>query len=66
MSTALNNNSIRSTVPGTVAISDAERLALATGAAAYRWEDLTKAPVSPSLPLIQDVMEMEPKISGLH
>jgi hypothetical protein len=27
----------------------AEQLALATGAAAYRWEDLTKAPVSPSL-----------------
>jgi hypothetical protein len=28
---------------------DAEQLALATGAAAYRWEDLTKAPVSPSM-----------------
>jgi hypothetical protein len=26
-----------------------EQLALATGAAAYRWEDLTKAPVSPSM-----------------
>jgi hypothetical protein len=39
MSTALNNNSTKST---------AEQLALATGAAAYRWEDLTKAPVSPS------------------
>jgi Domain of unknown function (DUF932) len=30
-------------------LTDAEQLALATGAAAYRWEDLTKAPVSPSL-----------------
>jgi hypothetical protein len=30
-------------------LSDAEQLALATGAAAYRWEDLTKAPVSPSM-----------------
>jgi Domain of unknown function (DUF932) len=30
-------------------LTDAERLALATGAAAYRWEDLTKAQVSPSL-----------------
>jgi hypothetical protein len=109
MSTALNNNSNRSKVPGTVAISDDEmrrfapivfasqpiesvserysflptssilngmrengwvpvraqeqsiwtearrgfqkheQLALATGAAAYRWEDLTKAPVSPSM-----------------
>ena len=30
-------------------LTDAERLALATGAVAYRWEDLTKAPVSPSM-----------------
>jgi hypothetical protein len=30
-------------------LNDAEQLALATGAAAYRWEDLDKAPVSPSL-----------------
>ena len=30
-------------------LTDAEQLALATGAAAYRWEDLTKAPVNPSL-----------------
>jgi len=30
-------------------LTDAEQLALATGAAAYRWEDLTKAPVSPCL-----------------
>src|SRR6266403_1290982 len=30
-------------------LTDAEQLALATGAAAYRWEDLTKAPVSPSV-----------------
>src|SRR5580692_7499822 len=34
-------------------LTDAEQLALATGAAAYRWEDLTKAPVSPSMPLNQ-------------
>jgi hypothetical protein len=27
-------------------LTDAQQLALATGAAAYRWEDLTKAPVS--------------------
>jgi Domain of unknown function (DUF932) len=30
-------------------LTDAEQLALATGAAAYRWEDLTKAPVSPCM-----------------
>src|ERR1700736_5400545 len=30
-------------------LTDAEQLALATGAAAYRWEDLTKALVSPSM-----------------
>src|ERR1700747_3757450 len=30
-------------------LTDAEQLALATGAAAFRWEDLTKAPVSPSM-----------------
>ena len=30
-------------------LTDAEQLALATGAVAYRWEDLTKAPVSPSM-----------------
>src|ERR1700736_3590482 len=30
-------------------LTDAEQLALATGAAAYRWENLTKAPVSPSM-----------------
>jgi Domain of unknown function (DUF932) len=30
-------------------LTDAEQLALATGAAAYRWEDLTKAPVNPSI-----------------
>jgi Domain of unknown function (DUF932) len=30
-------------------LTDAERLALATGAAAHRWEDLGKAPVNPSL-----------------
>src|ERR1700737_921917 len=28
-------------------LTDAERLALATGAAVHRWEDLGKAPVSP-------------------
>ena len=27
----------------------ADQLALAMGAAAYRWDDLTKAPVSPSI-----------------
>ena len=31
------------------ALNDAERLALATGAATYRWEDPNKAPVSPSM-----------------
>jgi len=30
-------------------LTDAERLALATGAAAHRWEDLGKAPVNPSM-----------------
>jgi len=30
-------------------LTDSEQLALATGAAAYRWEDLTKAQVSPSM-----------------
>ena len=30
-------------------LTNAEQLALATGAATYRWEDLTKAPVSPSI-----------------
>ena len=30
-------------------LSDAERLALATGATTYRWEDPNKAPVSPSM-----------------
>jgi hypothetical protein len=30
-------------------LTDAEQLALAIGAAAYRWEDLTKAPVSSSM-----------------
>jgi hypothetical protein len=30
-------------------LTDAERLALATGAAAYRWEDPAKAPVSPAM-----------------
>ena len=30
-------------------LTDAERLALATGAAAHRWEDLDKSPVNPSL-----------------
>ena len=30
-------------------LTDAERLALATGAATYRWEDPDKAPVSPSM-----------------
>jgi uncharacterized protein DUF932 len=30
-------------------LTNAERLALATGAAAHRWEDLDKAPVKPSL-----------------
>ena len=30
-------------------LTDSEQLALATGAAAYHWEDLDKAPVSPSL-----------------
>src|SRR5258707_644859 len=30
-------------------LTDAEQLALATGAAAYRWEDLTKAPVSTAM-----------------
>jgi hypothetical protein len=29
-------------------LTDAERLALATGAAAYRWGELAKAPVSPA------------------
>src|SRR5260370_3302979 len=30
-------------------LTDAERLALATGAATYRWEDLSKAPVNASM-----------------
>ena len=30
-------------------LTDTERLALATGAAAFRWEDATKAPVNPSM-----------------
>jgi hypothetical protein len=30
-------------------LTDAERLALATGAATYRWEDPNKAPVGPSM-----------------
>jgi len=30
-------------------LADAERLALATGAATYRWEDPTKAPVKASM-----------------
>ncbi len=30
-------------------LTDAERLALATGAATYRWEDLNKAPVNASM-----------------
>jgi hypothetical protein len=30
-------------------LDSAKRLALATGAATYGWEDLTKAPVSPSI-----------------
>lgn len=30
-------------------LTDTERLALATGAAAHRWDDLDKAPVNPSL-----------------
>jgi hypothetical protein len=30
-------------------LTDAECLALATGAATHRWEDLNKAPVSPSM-----------------
>jgi Domain of unknown function (DUF932) len=30
-------------------LTDAEQLALATGAVAYRWEELTKAPVNPSM-----------------
>jgi hypothetical protein len=30
-------------------LTDAERLALATGAAAHRWEDPSKAPVNPSM-----------------
>ena len=30
-------------------LTDAERLALATGAAAHRWDDLDKAPVNPSM-----------------
>ena len=30
-------------------LTDAERLALATGAATYRWEDLAKAPINPSM-----------------
>jgi Domain of unknown function (DUF932) len=30
-------------------LTDAERLALATGAATYRWEDLTKGPVNPAM-----------------
>jgi hypothetical protein len=29
-------------------LTDAERVALATGAATYRWKDPDKAPVSPS------------------
>ena len=43
-------------------LTDAEQLALATGAAAYRWEDLTKAPVSPSMLLNPRRYETEPKI----
>ena len=30
-------------------LTDAERLALATGAATYRWEDLNKAPLNPAM-----------------
>jgi hypothetical protein len=30
-------------------LTDAERIAFATGAATYRWEDSNKAPVSPSM-----------------
>jgi hypothetical protein len=30
-------------------LTDTERLALATGAAAFRWEDETKAPINPSM-----------------
>jgi hypothetical protein len=30
-------------------LTDVERLALATGAATFRWEDLNEAPVSPSM-----------------
>ena len=30
-------------------LTDAERLALATGAVTYRWEDLAKAPINPSM-----------------
>ena len=30
-------------------LTDAERIALATGAATYRWEDLSNAPVDPSM-----------------
>jgi hypothetical protein len=30
-------------------LTDAERLALATGAATYRWEDPNKAPVNPAI-----------------
>jgi Domain of unknown function (DUF932) len=30
-------------------LTEAERLALATGAATHRWEDLAKAPINPSM-----------------
>jgi hypothetical protein len=32
-------------------LTDAEQLAVTTGAAVYRWQDLAKAPVSPSMHL---------------
>jgi Domain of unknown function (DUF932) len=46
-------------------LTDAEQLALATGAAAYRWEDLTKAPISPSMLLNPKRYGDGAKISGL-
>jgi hypothetical protein len=46
-------------------LTDAERLALATGAAAHRWGDPNKAPVNPSMLLNPPDMETAQRISGL-
>ena len=45
-------------------LTDAERLALATGAATYRWQDPKKASVSPSMLSLRDALETEQRIFG--